>query len=506
MRNNARHKVIIDGGSLTIDRFVDIVKNKSRVEISAASLKAISSSKKFLDSEISSGKHVYGANTGFGSNVGFQISFEDLAEHQRKLIYSLSVGTPPFLDDELVRGFLLARLNCLAKGYSGVRPEIVSAIGTMLNENILPFIPRYGSLGASGDLVPSSGLGLALMGSGSVKFRNEVVSARLALKAVGIKPIKFQPKEALAIVNNTSVMTAMALSATDDFGYLLDVFARAAALYVQVLGGLIDPFYEELHILKNHSGSIKAAEKFRKLLSGSRLIKVSKNIHGKLQDPYSIRCLPQMVGPHYELLDTIKLWITDELNSANDNPLIDGSKGKILHGGNFSGFYVGIGMDMMKILIAHLANIEQTMIDRVLDHEKNNILPPSLAVKKPGLNSGLKGVGISAGSYYAESIQRSFSHSLLSRPFESGNQDIVSFGTLAASAACDLIKLNREILARMLIVLGAAADIRGVGKLSPEGKKLYKKIRLFSVRADEDRLGISSEISRIISGIEGRKI
>ncbi len=343
------------------------------------------------------------------------------------------------------------------------------------------------------------------MGEGSVQFRGKKISADSALKKIKRKPLIFQPKEALAIVNNTSVMTSVAALVAYDFEYLLDLIIRASALYVDVMGGITAPCQDLLQELKNHEGTLKAAKQLRLLLSGSKLAQPIKKT-GKVQDYYSIRCLPQILGPHLELSELLKVWVANELNSANDNPLIDWRNKKVLHGGNFSGFYIGIGMDIAKILLAHLANLEQTMIDRVLDHEKNHVLPPSLAQKEPGFNSGFKGVGISSGSYFAEIVQRSFSHSVLSRPFESGNQDMVSFGTLAAETAYDLIGMNQEIVAILILILCAAGDIRGLKNLSKSNQQLHKKVRLLAGRRKEDTPGLGEDIAHIASAIRLRSL
>ncbi|MBU6141935.1 aromatic amino acid lyase [Patescibacteria group bacterium] len=506
MKEKKGKKIVLDGRSLSIKAFVHAARNSGPAIVSLRGIKKSKRGRHFLDHSLRTGKTIYGTNTGFGSNVRFTIPLKDLARHQKKLVYSLAAGSAPFLNDEISRGFMVARLNCFAKGYSGVRPEIIHVIERLLAKDMLPFVPRYGSLGASGDLVLSSGLALALMGEGKVRHNGKAISAKSALRMIGASSLEFMPKEALAVVNNTSVMTTVAAFVVSDMEYLLTVFTKAAAMYTEVLGGITDPFDELLHELKNHPGATEAARELRKQVKGSKLAQSTENIHGEVQDPYSIRCLPQFLGPHRELLSLLRLWVTRELNSANDNPLIDGDGKKILHGGNFSGFYIGLGMDFAKILLAHLANMEQTMIDRLLDSDKNHILPPSLAGIDPGLNSGLKGVGISAGSYFAESVQRSFPHSVLSRPFESGNQDIVSFGTLAAEAAYDLVDLNRALLARLVMVVCAAADLRGWQKLSPEGKKFYKKIRSIAHPRREDSVGIDLDLAHIAELIKRRSL
>lgn len=498
-------KVVAEGYGLTVSDLTEVARNRALVSVPKKAFNNTQKGRDFIDRALKNGEVIYGTNTGFGSNVEFKISTDKLSEHQSRLVYSLSAGTPPFLNEEITRGFLLARINCLAKGYSGVRPEVISLLVDFLNNDILPLVSKYGSVGASGDLVPSAGLALALMGEGDVQFKGKKVSAKSALKKISRKPIIFQPKEALAIVNNTSVMTSVASLVTYDFEYLLDLMIRASAMYADVMSGTTDPFDDLLHELKNHEGSIAVASQLRSLLSGSKLalsIKKSK----KVQDYYSIRCLPQVLGPHIELSELLKEWVSNELNSANDNPLIDWRNKKVLHGGNFSGFYIGIGMDIAKILLAHLANLEQTMIDRVLDHEKNHIFPPSLAQKDPGFNSGLKGVGISSGSYFAEIVQKSFSHSVLSRPFESGNQDMVSFGTLAAETAYDLMDMNHQVAARLIMVLCAAADIRGIKNLSDENQKLHKRVRAMIRNREEDQPGIGEDIMSIVSAIKYRKL
>jgi histidine ammonia-lyase/phenylalanine ammonia-lyase len=403
---------------------------------------------------------------------------------------------------------MIIRANALAKGVSAVRPQVVSTLLECLRRDILPLIPERGSVGASGDLVPLCYLAAALIGEGRVLHRGTVRPAADALREEGIEPLRLAPKEGLALINGTSFATAYAVLAAWDARELAFVAELATAMTVEALGGNASAFHPFVHGSKPHPGQVRSAEVVRTLLAGSRLatsfeeiLVRRRRLEGRscvqlgerVQDRYSVRCAPQIIGIVRDTLAWAEDWLTTEINSASDNPLFDADGGGLHLGGNFYAGHVGQAMDSLKTAVAGLANLLDRQLALVVDEKFNEGLPPGLvAARTPdhpeaGLHHGFKGMQIAASAVTAEALKQTGPVSVFSRSTEAHNQDIVSMGTISAREARTINGLVREVAAIHLLSLAQALDLRGAGQASPAVRAVHRLIREHSAFVSRDR-------------------
>lgn len=432
-----------------------------------------------LQQLLDSGDIIYGTATGVGANVGHIIPESARSGFQEKLAASLYCGTDPWLPPHIVRAFLFLRLCAFARGYSAVSPELLRRITCLLNADLLPFIPRYGSQGASGDLVPSDPLCVLLIGRGKALWKGEPADAREALAKEEIAPYAFGPKEALAIVNSVCPSLAVACFALFDLDYFLRLSYVLAALYVEAMAGMEDTFYSLPHDLQRLPGQSHIARVVRLLLDGSAfvtnrnaIVQGMRNHDPKfanrpLQDPYTLRCIPSGLGPCVEKFWSAKKTVERLCNGVSDNPLIDREGPPfVYHNGNFMGTSVAMEMDVLKIALSYFAIWHQMVQERLLNPAENNGLPANL-MPNTAFHSGFKGVGLSMGSYAAEVRQRSLSHLVFSTKTECANQDIVSYSLNAAANVGETLELFSEILARNLLTLVQAVECRAKAPIVP---------------------------------------
>jgi phenylalanine ammonia-lyase len=403
------------------------------------------------------------------------------------------VGEP--LPPEAVRAAVLLRANALAKGLSGVRIEVIERLLDLLNFKITPVVPRYGSVGASGDLIPSAYIGRALLGEGEVVFKDKIVAARAALAAAGVEPITLQPKEGLALINGTTVMTGIAALQLHDGAYLCRLVLAACGLALEAMTSSDDPFCEAVQTAKNHPGQIAAAALCREFIKGSRFVRnldeIRKRVRKEyqeegaavgrseeaIQQPYSLRCVPQGIGPILEAVNTHRTVIEREINSANDNPLLDPIEKRVYHTGNFYGGHIARALDNWKIDLATLGNWLHSLIAMLVDERFNNGLPPNLATR-PGVFSGFKGMQLCLTSLVCALRQLANPSLIHTLPTEQYNQDMVSLGMHAALTTMQMTALLRDAVAIALITLCQAVDLRGGGNWLGEGcRAVYEKVR-----------------------------
>lgn len=473
---------------LSLAEFEAIIFGKNKVAISEVVLNRVNESFNFLK-EFSGNKVIYGVNTGFGPMAQYRIKESDQIQLQYNLIRSHSSGTGKPLNAECAKAAILARLNTLSLGNSGVHPSVIHLMAELINRDITPLIFEHGGVGASGDLVQLSHLALVLIGEGEVFYKGERRSTAEVFEIEGLKPIQVEIREGLALINGTSVMTGIGVVNVHYANKLLDWSLKASCAINELVQAYDDHFSEELNQTKRHKGQQEVAERMRKNLSDSTLIRKREDhlysgenteeiFKEKVQEYYSLRCVPQILGPVLETINNVASILEDEFNSANDNPIIDVKNKHVYHGGNFHGDYISLEMDKLKIVITKLTMLAERQLNYLLNSKINEILPPFVNLGTLGFNFGMQGVQFVATSTTAESQMLSNPMYVHSIPNNNDNQDIVSMGTNSAVITSKVIENSFEVLAIELITIVQAIDyLDQKNKISSVTKKWYDDIR-----------------------------
>ncbi|MGA4846760.1 aromatic amino acid lyase [Streptomyces sp. G5(2025)] len=494
----------------------------TRVTLTPAAVKRMHASVDLKETLLAQEVPIYAVTTGFGDSCVRQIAPDKAHELQRNLVlYHLNGVGPPAVP-AVTRATMLIRANALAKGVSAIRPQAVNTLLACLSRDILPLIPERGSVGASGDLVPLCYLAAALIGEGQVLHGGAVRPALAALRDEGIEPLRLAPKEGIALINGTSFAAAYAVLAAADARELAFVAELATAMTLEALHGNASALHPFVHDNKPHRGQVHSARAIRTLLAGSRLATSFDDIlvrreklagrgylqlTERIQDKYSVRCAPQIIGIVRDTLDWTESWLGTEINSATDNPLFDVDEAGLHLGGNFYAGHVGQSMDSLKTAVAGLANLLDRQLALVVDEKFNEGLPPNLvAPRSPddpeaGLHHGFKGMQIAASAVTAEALEQTGPVSVFSRSTEAHNQDIVSMGTISARDARTVNGLVREVAAIHLLALAQALDLRGVEKASPAVRAVHELIREHSAFVAHDRR-LDHDIKAVIGLIE----
>lgn len=468
----------------------------SSVTYSAAAKDRIARGRARLDQMIARGDRIYGVNTGFGGNAVFQLPPDQIERLQENVMRHLSCATGAALPREVVRTAMLLRLATFATGCSAVRMELAEALAGLFNRGITPIVPRYGSVGASGDLMPSAYVGRALLGMGEV----EIGGRRMPASEAGITPIRFAAKEGLALVNGTTMMTAVAAVLFHDSWLVLKGLLSAIALSVEALEAPAQPYLPWVHEMKGHPGQSAVAAFILDLLDGSRCVSDSRS-----QACYSLRCPPQGLGPVWEALDASRMVIEREMNSANDNPLIDPDTGVLYQAGNFYGGHIARLLDAWKLDYANMANWTNALMAVLIDDKFNRGLPANL-VPEPGVNSGFKGMQLSVTSLTCAVRQLAGPSLIHSLPTEQYNQDVVSLGMHSAVTAMDALDCLRNEVAMVLIAACQAVDLRGgEARLGRGSRETYRRVRERVGFLDRDR-PMESEIAALATTFSMRDL
>ncbi|MGA9852068.1 MAG: aromatic amino acid ammonia-lyase [Gammaproteobacteria bacterium] len=417
---------------------------------------------------IASGRPIYGVSTGYGDSCTVSIPSAVLEELPVHLIQYHGCGLGRYFDEPSAAAILVTRLASLAAGFSGVRFEVLQQLQALLEQRIIPLIPEEGSVGASGDLTPLSYVAAALMGEREVYFRGRVCPAAEALHETDIKPLSFKPKEGLALMNGTSVMTALACLAWERAEYLTRLASRITAMASLAMDGNPEHFAPGLFAAKPHAGQQQVAAWIYADLVSSR---VARNTG--VQDRYSIRCAPHVIGVLSDALGWMRRDIETELNSANDNPIIDPDSGAIYHGGHFYGGHIAFVADSLKTAVANIADLLDRQLALLVDSRFNNGLPRNLSGargERAHLNHGFKAVQIAVSAWTAEALKLTMPASVFSRSTECHNQDKVSMGTIAARDAVRVLELTEQVAAACLAAATQALEIRRRVKSLPEDR------------------------------------
>ncbi|KAF2328370.1 HAL/PAL/TAL family ammonia-lyase [Flavobacterium nitrogenifigens] len=484
---------------LSLAEFEAIIFGKNKVSISDVVQNRVNESFNFLK-EFSGNKVIYGVNTGFGPMAQYRIKESDQIQLQYNLIRSHSSGTGKPLNAECVKAAILARLNTLSLGNSGVHSSVIHLMAELINRDITPLIFEHGGVGASGDLVQLSHLALVLIGEGEVFYKGVRRSTAEVFEIEGLKPIQVEIREGLALINGTSVMTGIGVVNVHYAKKLLDWSLKASCAINELVQAYDDHFSEELNQTKRHKGQQEVAERMRQNLSDSTLIRKREDhlysgenteeiFKEKVQEYYSLRCVPQILGPVLETINNVASILEDEFNSANDNPIIDVKNKHVYHGGNFHGDYISLEMDKLKIVITKLTMLAERQLNYLLNSKINEILPPFVNLGTLGFNFGMQGVQFVATSTTAENQMLSNPMYVHSIPNNNDNQDIVSMGTNAAVITSKVIENSFEVLAIELITIVQAIDyLKQKDQISSTTKKWYDDIRNIIPEFKEDQV------------------
>ncbi|WP_294225855.1 histidine ammonia-lyase [Chryseobacterium sp. sg2396] len=474
---------------LKLSDFTKVIIENEKIELDETLLARVDESFQFLK-EFSRNKVIYGVNTGFGPMAQFKISDEDTHQLQYNLIRSHSSGIGNPLPADEAKACMLARLNTLSLGKSGVHQSVVNLIKELINKDVIPLIFEHGGVGASGDLVQLAHLALVLIGEGEVFYKGERKPTKEVFAAEGLEPIQVEIREGLALMNGTSVMSGIGAVNAHKANQLTDISLRLSCAINEIVQAYDDHLSEVLNGTKLHEGQQKIAAKMRAHLSDSKLIRKradhlythfeeqEKVFKEKVQEYYSLRCVPQILGPVLDTLEYTEKVLENEINSANDNPIINVEDQHVYHGGNFHGDYISLEMDKLKIVVTKLTMLAERQLNYLLNSKINEILPPFVNLGKLGFNFGMQGVQFTATSTTAESQMLSNPMYVHSIPNNNDNQDIVSMGTNAAVICRKVIDNAFEVLTIEAITIVQAIEYLGFqDKVSSATKKLYDEIR-----------------------------
>ncbi len=457
---------------LTIAGLKEILDSRRPVALNEELRRRIVRCREYLDSKIrNSEQPVYGITTGFGSLCDISVGGDELSQLQRNLVMSHSCGTGEQVPSEIVRLMLLLKIRSLSYGYSGVRLETVERLIDFYNSGILPVVYQQGSLGASGDLAPLAHLSLPLLGLGEVEYAGRRRPSAEVLEEFGWKPLELQSKEGLALLNGTQFMSAYGVWSLIAARRLSDWADRIGALSLDAFDGRIEPFYDEVHLIRAHRGQLSTARAIRKLLEGSELIRRPKK---HVQDPYSFRCIPQVHGATKDTIDYVESVLETEINSPTDNPTVFPDEDMIISAGNFHGQPIALAMDFLAIALAELGNISERRIYKLISGSRGL---PHFLVANPGLNSGFMIPQYTAASIVSQSKGLCMPASVDSIPSSQGQEDHVSMGANAATKLYRVALNTERVLAIELFNAAQALELRRPARTSPALENMVADFR-----------------------------
>ena len=499
-------KVFIDGENLTIEDVVAVARHGAEVKIHQEAKEKVRKCRHVLEVFVKKNKVVYGVTTGVGALGRIAIPPEDIKKLQANVIRSHSAGIGKPVDTDVTRALMLLRANTLAKGNSGIKLETLETLVQMINKGVHPTVPEKGSVGASGDLAPLAHMTLAIMGEGEAEYQGKVISGREAMGKAGIRPVELDAKEGLALNNGTQLMTAIGALAVYDAETLIKTAEIAASLSLEALNGISDAFDERIHKARPHPGQIEVARNIRSAIAGSQIIKSSERVMKTLgtrerrppQDPYSLRCTPQVLGTARDIIAYVKKVIETEINSATDNPLIFTDDGQCLSCGNFHGQPISVAMDMLGIALTVIGNISERRTARLIDENLSVGLPPFLISKgaEKGTDSGFMLAQVTAAALASENKSLAHPASVDSIPTSANFEDFVSMGSIAARKAAEILRNVQYIVAIELLCAAQGVEFRGPDKLGNGTQVAYSVIRKTVPALKEDRV-ISADIENV---------
>jgi len=475
----------LDGATLTLTDLERVADGDSDVVVAESSRKRMEASRRVVNDLLRAGRTAYGINTGFGKLSDVRISNQELSQLQRNLVMSHACGIGPALSAREVRALLLLKANGLATGYSGCRPELADLLLAMLRHNLLPVIPEKGSVGASGDLAPLAHLALAMIGLGEVDFGGRRVAASEALREAGLSAMQLQAKEGLALINGTQFMTAVAGLAFIEAERLATTGDLVGGMTADALLCTDVAFDPRIQAARGHPGQKRAAMTLAKMLAGSE-IRESHRQCPRVQDAYSIRCMPQVHGAIHDHLSHLRQVLTTELNASTDNPLVFAEDGQILSGGNFHGHPIATAADFLAILVTQLANMSERRIAFMMDPALSGL--PAFLTKASGLHSGFMIAQVVAASLVSENKVLSHPASIDSIPTSANKEDFVTMGAAAAVKARQAAHNAAAVLGIELLCACQAIELRAPLKPGPAAAAIFSLVRRRVPFLEDDRI------------------
>ena len=490
----------LNGQQLTLKQIADVAHGREQVVLADEARARVEQSRQVVQDIVTQGRTVYGVNTGFGKLSDVSIDRSDLIQLQLNLVRSHSCGLGEPLSEAEARAMLLLRANVLASGFSGARPQVIETLLAMLEKGVTPVIPEKGSVGASGDLAPLAHLALAAIGEGEVSYQGERLPAATALQRAEIPPLRLEAKEGLALLNGTQAMGAVGALALHRAQQLVRLADVAGAMTLEALKGTPVAFDERIHAARPHAGQMAVAAHLRDLLRESEIRESHLNNDPRVQDAYSLRCMPQVHGAVRTALDHARQVVEIESGSATDNPLVFSETGEVLSGGNFHGAPLALVFDYAAMALTDLISITERRIDRLVNPDSNEGLPPFLTAH-PGISSGFMMLQVSAVALLSEAKVLAHPASIDNVPTDGGKEDHVSMGMTAATKLRSIVELAEMATAIELLV--AAQGLEYHAPLAPGRgvKQAYEIVRRFVAPLTTDRV-MSGEIEKIVRAIE----
>jgi histidine ammonia-lyase len=497
-------RIQIEGEHLTIEDLRRLVFGAAEAELSAAAREKMKASREVIERLATADSAVYGVNTGFGRMSGTRISPDEIRQLQLNLVRSHACGVGAPLSEPATRAMLALRANAIAKGFSGVRPILAETLIAMLNRRVHPVIPSQGSAGASGDLAPLAHLAQVAIGEGQAVFQGRAMPGRDAMRAAGIAPLTLEAKEGLALLNGTQAMLAVLALALHEAEIAADTADVATALSLDALRGSPAAFDARIMQARPHVGAAITARSIERLNRGSEIREShrSPDVDPRVQDPYSLRCAPQVHGAVRDALAQIRAAVAIEINSATDNPLVFAETGDVLSGGNFHGQPLAMAADQMAVALATLGGISERRIEQMTNPQTSML--PAFLVGEAGLNSGFMILQVTAAALASETRALAAPHSIGSIPTSANQEDYVSMGMGAARRLAPMLANLRNILA--IELLAACQGIDFLEPLRPglEARKAYDIVRSLSKRVDSDR-SLALDIQAVSAAVEAGK-
>ncbi|WP_127715538.1 histidine ammonia-lyase [Halobacteriovorax sp. HLS] len=498
------NEIVLNGQSLTIEQVHHIAFAKpknTQVKICDKALVKMKEARAYVHSIVEKGDPVYGINTGFGALSNMHIKKEQLATLQINLIRSHCTGTGRPFSREITRAIMVLRANCLISGFSGIQPEIVQLLVDFINNDIIPIVPEKGSVGASGDLAPLSHIALALIGEGEVIYDGKHVSSAFAIDQISKAPAVLGPKDGLALINGTAVMAALGACAVVEAENIMKTADISAIMTLDGVKGTSRAYHRGITMLKPHPGQIECCNNLNNLLEGSE-IKDSHDDCGKVQDPYSLRCVPQVHGACRQTLKHAREVISIELNSVTDNPLIFLEEDDVVSGGNFHGEALAFAMDYLAMGVAEICNICERRIEKMMNPTFSDL--PAFLTKNSGLNSGLMIAHVTAAALTSENKYLCHPASVDSIPTSTDKEDHVSMGVTSGRKLHEVIDNAKTVLGIELLCNTQAMDFQRPLKSSPAIEAVHKLIRKHVPPIEEDRIFYKDmeNIKKLISSTE----
>ncbi len=490
--------LVVDNQLITLEVLRSAWQNPFTVSLGNEAKRRIAEANELIDDLVAGGQQVYGVNTGFGQLAQVRIGNDELAHLQENLVRSHAVGVGEDFDDEIVRLVIIMKIVALAEGFSGVRIELVETLCELVNHNIYPCIPSRGSVGASGDLAPLAHMAGALIGEGEVRVNGERIPATAALKAAGIQPVRLAPKEGLALLNGTQVSTALALAAVFRTENLLAAALMSGAMSSDAIKGSDTPFDKRIQSVRGHGGQIAVAGVLRDLMHGSD-IRASHVECDRVQDPYSIRCQPQVMGACLDVVRHVCSVLETEANAVTDNPLVFTDSKSVLSGGNFHAEPVALAADYLALAIAEIGALSERRIALLIDSHLSGL--PAFLVKDGGLNSGFMMAQVTAAALASENKSHAHPASVDSLPTSANQEDHVSMATFAGRRLHTMLDNVADIIAIEMLAAAQGIEFHHPKKSSNVIEDVIAQLRKISPPYERDR-SLSSDIRRVAASID----